>query len=78
VTGASGHILGAVAMIKDYYWILGVNQVVTPAEIKLAFRQLARTYRPDVSPADPQAARKVQEIISEEHSIECSLFFTSF
>lgn len=50
-------------MIKDYYKILDVNHAVTPAEIKLAFRRLARTYHPDVNPNDSQAARKIQEII---------------
>ena len=36
-------------MAKDYYEVLGVPRTADKAEIKTAFRRLAREYHPDVS-----------------------------
>ncbi|GAP36109.1 DnaJ C-terminal domain-containing protein [Piscinibacter sakaiensis] len=46
---------------KDYYAVLGVPHDATPAQIKRAFRRLAREHHPDVNPA-PEAARRMSEI----------------
>ena len=47
---------------KDYYKILGINKNASDAEIKKAFRKLARKYHPDVNPNDKEAERKFKEI----------------
>ncbi|MDD3453593.1 MAG: molecular chaperone DnaJ [Bacilli bacterium] len=45
---------------KDYYEILGVDKNASEADIKSAFRKLAKKYHPDVS-KEPDAAEKFKE-----------------
>jgi curved DNA-binding protein len=47
---------------KDYYQILGVPRTASEAEIKKAFRKLAREYHPDVAKNKKQAEEKFKEI----------------
>jgi DnaJ-class molecular chaperone len=45
-------------MPGDYYEILGVGRDANKAEVKTAFRRLARELHPDVNDHDPQAEEK--------------------
>ncbi len=47
---------------KDYYRILGVDRNASQAEIKKAYRRLARQYHPDVRPGDKAAEERFKEI----------------
>jgi curved DNA-binding protein len=47
---------------KDYYGILGVARTASDAEIKKAFRKLAREFHPDVAKDKKRAEEKFKEI----------------
>ena len=47
---------------KDYYKVLGVPKTAGQAEIKKAFRKLAREHHPDVKQGDKTAERRFKEI----------------
>ena len=46
---------------RDYYEVLGVSKTATDAEIKKAFRVLAKKYHPDMNPGDKEAEAKFKE-----------------
>ena len=47
---------------KDYYAVLGVPRTASQAEIKKAFRKLARQHHPDAKPGDTAAERRFKEV----------------
>src|SRR5690606_29254818 len=46
----------------DYYKVLGLDKSATAADIKKAYRKLARKLHPDLNPNDKEAQRKFQQI----------------
>ncbi len=46
----------------DYYQTLGINKSASAADIKKAYRKLARKYHPDLNPNDESAHKKFQQI----------------
>lgn len=48
-------------MLRDYYEILGINKDATEAEIKKAYRTLAKKYHPDLNPDNKEAEQKFKE-----------------
>lgn len=53
---------------KDFYAILGVSKDASEADIKKAYRKLARKYHPDTNQGDAEAERKFKDI-SEANSV---------
>ena len=46
---------------RDYYEVLGVSKTADDAEIKKAFRNLAKKYHPDMHPGDKECEEKFKE-----------------
>ncbi|MBU4254519.1 MAG: molecular chaperone DnaJ [Acidobacteria bacterium] len=55
-------------MSKDYYSVLGVDRKATVADVKKAYRKLARKYHPDLNPGDKASESKFKEI-QEAYSV---------
>lgn len=53
---------------KDYYQILGVPRTASQAEIKKAFRKLARQHHPDVNTGDAAAEQRFKDV-NEAHAV---------
>jgi molecular chaperone DnaJ len=49
-------------MAQDHYKVLGVDRKASAADIKKAYRRLARKYHPDKNPGDAKAEARFKEI----------------
>jgi molecular chaperone DnaJ len=54
---------------RDYYEVLGVARDAPEAEIKKAFRQLARKYHPDMNPDNKEAAAEKFKEAAEAYEV---------
>jgi molecular chaperone DnaJ len=53
---------------RDYYEVLGISKTADDAEIKKAYRKLAKKYHPDTNPGDQEAEAKFKEA-SEAYAV---------
>ncbi|MBO7302996.1 MAG: molecular chaperone DnaJ [Clostridia bacterium] len=47
---------------RDYYEVLGISKNASDAEIKKAYRSMAKKYHPDMNPGDAEAEAKFKEV----------------
>lgn len=47
---------------RDYYEVLGLQKGASDADIKKAFRQMAKKYHPDLHPGDKEAEKHFKEV----------------
>ena len=52
----------------DYYKLLEIDKSATKADVKKAYRKLARKYHPDLNPNDKEAQQRFQQI-NEAHEV---------
>ena len=53
---------------RDYYEVLGINKGASDAEIKSAYRKMAKKYHPDLNPGDAEAEKSFKEV-SEAYEV---------
>ena len=47
---------------RDYYEVLGLSKGASEADIKKAYRGMAKKYHPDLNPGDAEAEQKFKEV----------------
>ena len=54
---------------RDYYEVLGVDRNATDADLKKAFRRLAKKYHPDANPDNKEEAEKKFKEVNEAYEV---------
>ena len=54
---------------RDYYEVLGVQKGASEAEIKKAYKKMARKYHPDLNQDDPKAAEEKMKEVNEAYDV---------
>ena len=62
---------------RDYYEVLGVDKNASEAEIKRAYRKVAKKYHPDMNPGDKEAEEKFKEAAEAYEVLSLSLIHIS-
>ena len=47
---------------RDFYEVLGLQKGASDADIKKAFRKMAKEYHPDLHPGDAEAEKRFKEV----------------
>ena len=50
---------------RDYYATLGVPRTASQADVKKAFRKLARQHHPDAQPGDKAAEQRFKDVLGQ-------------
>ena len=61
-------------MRRDPYEVIGVGRDASDADVKKAFRALARELHPDVNKHDPEAEEKFKEAAEAYEILSCLLY----
>lgn len=51
-----------ISMSRNYYDVLGIQRSASDSEIRIAYRELAKRYHPDINPANPHAEDLIRSI----------------
>jgi curved DNA-binding protein CbpA len=61
-------------MPNNPYEILGISKTANEAEIKVAYRKLARKHHPDVNPGNKDAEEKLKSLVDNDDGFQYRIF----